>query len=213
MVVVEGLVVVALVARLQRCRDTNYRKYQKKQIQKTCRYEYLKPQREVAISLDEEKRRCLETWQKFDHRLWQVMQQSLPEVEKLVLDADQFVQQTQRGDLVLGFSDQVPWWGLARMKKQIYPADRKGKPRQKRGRDQGLQNHFRVTLMMRHVVKKLWSTAPPVGELATCLLVVPGEHCRLSNICVKTYTWLQSEEFYVCGKRVKRTAGCKVRWW
>ena len=41
------------------------------------------------------------------------------------------------------------------------------------------------------------SDEDPVGDLDVALLILPGEHCRLENICVKTKTCLEDEEFVV----------------
>ena len=56
------------------------------------------------------------------------------------------------------------------------------KKMQLRGSDQGLQSHFRITMELRHVMKNWFSDADPIGALDCGLLIVAGEHCRLSNI-------------------------------
>ena len=48
------------------------------------------------------------------------------------------------------------------------------------------------------------------GEIAGSMLIVFGVHCRLENICQTTNTWLETEEFQVGGRTVKRQAGGKV---
>ena len=85
---------------------------------------------------------------------------------------------------------------------------------QKRGVEQGLQSHFRITLELRQVIMKYCSSVQPVGGLDKALLVVPGEHCRLANIDVETNTWIETEEFVVESAGgdilVKRVAGTKT---
>ena len=88
------------------------------------------------------------------------------------------------------------------------PEDKK---RQKRGCEQGVQSHFRVTLELRHILMKWFSDADPVGALDCSLLIVAGEHCRLSNIDCSTHTWKEDEEFILKTPNgdvlVKRRAG------
>ena len=106
--------------RLEKCKDVNDRKYQTGMIMKSCRYVYLKPQRQIKISFDEEKRRVHRTWQTWDRRLWEVVQRDWRVIAKHVVDVQAFQAQVSAGDLVLGFSDQVPWWGFVQTKKQLY---------------------------------------------------------------------------------------------
>ena len=88
------------------------------------------------------------------------------------------------------------------------------KRKQKRGADQGVQSHLRITLELRHILLKFCSGDPPVGAMDKALLIVGGDHCRLANIDVETSTWIESEEFLVqtaAGPvKVKRHAGAKV---
>ena len=103
--------------------------------------------------------------------------------------------------------------GFVKAPKQLYSqhgaAKLKG-PRQTHGKDQGVQIHFRLTMELRHVVMKYFSSEAPVGSLGKALLVVAGEHCRLSNICEVTGTWKEDEEFMVGARTVRRKMGLKV---
>ena len=87
-------------------------------------------------------------------------------------------------------------------------------PKQKRGEEQGVQSHFRVTVELRHLILKYCSSQAPVGALDRSLLIVGGEHCRLDNINVENNTWIQDEEFVVktaSGEQlVERKGGCKT---
>ena len=87
-------------------------------------------------------------------------------------------------------------------------------PKQKRGEEQGVQSHFRITLELRHLILKYCSPDSPVGALDRSLLIVGGEHCRLDNIDVNTSTWIHDEEFIVktaSGEQlVQRKGGLKT---
>ena len=107
--------------RLVKLQDANYRKWQKIIIMKTCRYQFLKPQRAVKLHWDEESRRLQRTWQSWDRVLWEVVQKDAKIIGEHAIDAARFMEQVNSGDLVLGFSDQVPWWGYVKTKKQLYP--------------------------------------------------------------------------------------------
>ena len=106
--------------RLMNLKDTNYRTCQKKMIMKTCRYQYLKPQRAVKLHFDEEQRRLERTWQSWDRMLWECVQRDAKIIGEHAIDVEKFMQQVNRGDLVLGFGDQVPWWGFIQTPKQLY---------------------------------------------------------------------------------------------
>ena len=90
-------------------------------IMKSCRYVYLKPQRCVNLTFDEEQRRLHRTWQSWDRHLWEVVQNDKEIIGQFAIDVDRYREQVSRGDLVLGFSDQVPWWGFVQMPKQLCP--------------------------------------------------------------------------------------------
>ena len=105
--------------RLKKLEDMNYIKTQKKIIMKTCKYVYLEPQRQVKLSWDEEKERLHSTWKSWGRKLWQAVQKSKSIIGDIAIDPERFAEQVDAGDLVLGFSDQVPWWGYVQTKKQM----------------------------------------------------------------------------------------------
>ena len=123
-----------------------------------------------------------------------------------------FQEQVRSGGLVLGWSDQVPWWGLLNQSRTLQKAPVAGtdeSKKQGRGADADKARKFRVTLELRQVVKNYCSTdpeAPPVGVMGKSLLIVGGSHCRLSNISANG-KWLKDESFWVGKEHVQRWAG------
>ena len=80
------------------------------ELQRFCRFRLLKSQRETSLSPFLEHARALRTWQSFDYNLWRASLKS-PEQPRVAAE-ELFLKQVQAGNLVLGFSDAVPWWGL-----------------------------------------------------------------------------------------------------
>jgi hypothetical protein len=128
------------------------------------------------------------------------------------VDANRAAENVQ--NCVLGFSDQVPWWGW----KQLYTEEefqKKGKsagglqemPLQKRGWDNEQAAKWRITVELRQVILNYFAEgADPVGVMGRTLIVVPGVHCRLSNID-DAGCWKKTEKFFVGKKRIVRRAG------
>ena len=80
------------------------------ELQRFCRFRLLKSQRETSLSPFLEHARALRTWQSFDYNLWRASLQK-PEQPRVAAE-ELFLQQVRAGNLVLGWSDAVPWWGL-----------------------------------------------------------------------------------------------------
>ncbi len=206
-------------ARLQRIAGTwNYRKWYMTELMKACRCRYLKPQRQTKLSYEEEEVRCRLTWQQWDRRMWDIAFGGPEVLKRLVVDPDHL--QSRLEDCVLGFSDQVPWWGLVGSKKQVYCewelckkklADAGETLQQLRGHDNDTAMKFRITVELRQVILNYFSTTQdPIGVLGPTLLVVGGAtHCRLSNISADG-KWLESESFVVHGKEVRHCQGRPV---
>ena len=74
----------------------------------------------MNIGFEEEKKRLHRTWQSWDRVLWEVLQKDRRIVAEHAIDVDRYQKQVDAGDLVLGFSDQVPWWGFVKTPKQMY---------------------------------------------------------------------------------------------
>ena len=120
----EGVRMRQLQDKLKKLETTDNRKGLKKAILKYCRYAYLKPQRQVSISLEEECRRAHQTWRSWDYMLWVAASKDLELLKAYIIDPVAWRQQVDGGDLVLGWSDQVPWWGYLKTMKQLYSGGR-----------------------------------------------------------------------------------------
>ena len=118
---------------------------------------------------------------------------------------------------IIGFSDQVPWWGMVKQGKQLYmkheydkvEAKAAGEPAQKRGWDDDQASKFRITVELRQVVKGWFGSGVPTGELGDSLVIVPGTHARLSNIS-EDGRWVKTEKFKIGNKKAVRIAGGKA---
>ena len=100
--------------------STDYRKWQKGQIMRKCRYAYLKPQRQIKITFEEEMKRCHHRWKQFDFVQHQALSRDEKVLKNLVIDPAAWRSHVDSGNLVLGFSDQVPWWGFLQTPRQMY---------------------------------------------------------------------------------------------
>jgi hypothetical protein len=119
-------------------------------------------------------------------------------------------------DCVIGFSDQVPWWGLVSQSKQLYAVweyskkvqqARGEKMSQKRGHDNDEAAKFRITVELRQVILNYFSPdKDPIGVMGPSLVVVGGTHARLSNIS-EDGKWVEDEVFIVGNERVHRRKG------
>ena len=78
----------------------------------------LKPQRMLSLTLHEEMCRVFETWKDWDWKLYMICFGPMSWLEKQVCDATAFRKNLR--NLVLSFSDQVPFWVLVQGAKQLY---------------------------------------------------------------------------------------------
>ena len=78
----------------------------------------LKPQRMLSLTLHEEMCRVFETWKDWDWKLHMVCFGPMSWLEKQVCNATAFRKNLR--NLVLSFSDQVPFWVLVKAAKQLY---------------------------------------------------------------------------------------------
>ncbi len=69
---------------------------------------FLKPQRLVNLTIDEEKHRAICTWQGFDLRLWQVAFGTEEDLGSYVANFEDFKANVKH--TVIAMSDQVPFW-------------------------------------------------------------------------------------------------------
>ena len=199
----------ARLAHMQRPKYANY----VNEIRRFCQLRYLKPQRQLKLTPEMEAERCMKTWQMFDHCMHSMCFADRATLQGMVLDPEALQRDIQR--CVIGFSDQVPWWGMVQQEKQLYMAAEVGKNagqmKQLRGHDDEVASKFRVTLELRQLVHH-WFSADhdPVDMLGKSLLIVAGVRCRLSNIDGEG-RWVQDETFKVAGEVVHRQKGHSAR--
>ena len=209
-----------LQQRLEKLQTLTYRRWYADELQRFCQFRLLKTQRETSLSPFLEHARCVRTWQSFDYNLWRACLET-PEKPRVAVEA-KFLEQVRSGGLVLGWSDQVPWWGLLNSSRTLKKAPVAGTnetKKQGRGPDADEARKFRVTLELRQVLKNYCSNDPdavPVGLQGKSLLLVGGVHCRLSNIS-EDGKWLQDESFWIGGEHVQRLKGnsvgtCMLEW-
>ena len=202
-----------LKARLANMKRSQYAKNYVEEIRRFCQVRHLKPQRQLNLSPEEEADRCKKTWQMFDHCMHSMCFADRDTLQEMVLDPEALQRDIQ--SCVIGFSDQVPWWGMVQQEKQLYLAAEVGKNagqmKQLRGHDDDIASKFRVTLELRQLVLNWFSAdQDPVDMLGKSLLVVAGVRCRLSNIDGEG-RWVQDETFKVGGEVVSRQKGHSAR--
>ena len=165
--------------------NDHYRKWYALELVKATKCRLMKPQRQIKLSCEEEQLRCQLTWQQFDCRLWDVAFADEATIKRMVVDAQSFIQ--NREDAVLGFSDQVHWWGWVSQAKQLYAEweyQEKGSAgvqgmMHNRGHDNNQANKFGITVELRQVILNYFSADKnPVGYLGRSLVVVGGAHAR-----------------------------------
>ncbi len=190
----------------------------------------LKPQRLISLSLDEERRRCHESWHMFDCALQLACFSPLPELGEHVLQPERFREQLrQHGCIVM--SDQIPFFVKIAPGKQLYAPwevvskSSSGTMRtvrsspisedvqgmhQLRGEASGNQDKYRVTVDVEQVLRNYFSEeAEPISEWGLTSVIFPGCHLRMSNVS-DSDTWLQDEVFTYNGQQVVRKAGEKL---
>jgi len=127
--------------RLEKLQHTVYRRWFADELQRFCQFRLLKSQRETSLTPALEHARCLRTWQSFDYNLWRACLEK-PEKARVAVEA-KFLEQVRCGDLVLGWSDQVPWWGLLNSSRTLKKAPEAGTDQKKKqGRTGALELSF-----------------------------------------------------------------------
>ena len=103
--------------RLLKLQSRSYHQWYGDELQRYCRFRLLKSQRETALSPFQEHARAVRTWQSFDWNLWRACLEIPPEPR--VAAEDLFLEQVRAGNLVLGWSDAVPFWALLQCGKTL----------------------------------------------------------------------------------------------
>ena len=148
-----------------------------------------------------------------------------------VSDAASFIE--NRHETVLGFSDQIPLWISSEGGPKVFHCSEVTKNKamrqeQAEGRLKGCQvqellshkrdagfseeTRFRITVEARQLVRKFFSKdfdEEPEAQVYKTLVVVPGVHCRLSNIS-EDGRWLADESFSYGGELIERKKGESV---
>ena len=167
-----------LKARLEKLQKKPYHCWYGDELQRFCRFRNLKSQRETSLNPFLEHARCLRTWQSFDYNLWRACLKN-PEQPRVAAE-ELFLEQVEAGNLVLGWSDAVPWWGLLNSSttlKKAPEAGTKQSRRQSRGANADEARKFRITLELRQLLMNYCSADPaaaPVGVMGKSLLIVGG---------------------------------------
>ena len=77
-----------------------------------------KPQRLVSLTYEEEERRALRSWHRFDWKLNLACFRPLEELAEVVRDPEAF--RTNVRDLVIFMNDQIPMWLKLKPGQQVY---------------------------------------------------------------------------------------------
>ena len=143
-----------LKVRLEKLKKKKYNDSYRTEVLKFCQVSLRKPQRQLQLTPTEEADRCRLTWQMFDRRLYDMCFGDMKALQDLVVDAAYVREHIKSA--VIGFSDQVPWWGFVQVEKQLYLHSElkksSGGPTQMRGFDNDAAAKFRVALELRQLV-------------------------------------------------------------
>ena len=104
--------------RLVKLGGIDYCKWYKKELMKACECRFLKPQRQLKLAYGEEAVRCKLTWQMLDRRIWDLAFGGTEVLKRFIVKPEDAVGNLEHA--VIGFSDQVPWWGMVKQGKQLY---------------------------------------------------------------------------------------------
>ena len=182
-----------------------------------------KTQYQTKLSPAAEAHRVKCTWKSFDKVIHEVGMADVKKLKQLFTLSEDMPDAevlAMRDEVVIGFSDQVPWWGMSIVEEELHSKSelksggglnggRSGRA-QTRGQCSKEGSHWRVTLELRHVVKNWFGEGTPQGSQCEAALVVPGVHCRLDNISDEG-KWLEDEEFWVGSEKKTRVKGQSAR--
>ena len=214
----------ALKERVQRLETKRgYKKSFATRLVEDCKGRMLQPGRMSTLSVEEEKARVKAGWQQFDHALHLAAFGSEEELGKYVANPGQLLQCKE--DLVIGFSDQIPFWVKCPRTRQVYceaevsktaaKSEKKPAGKEPEAKDSTLRRcsgdaadeKCRITYEARQLILNyLKPGTTPAGVVAAGALVVKGIHARLHNIDAAG-NWIESESFTYAGREYCRTAG------
>ena len=127
----------------------------------------------LKLAYGEEAARCKLTWQMLDRRIWDLAFGGTEVLKKYFVKPEDAIGNLEHA--VIGFSDQVPWWGMMKQGKQLYmkhehnkaAAKTAGEPSQKRGWDDDQASKLRIVVELRQIVKGWSGSGVPTGSLQT----------------------------------------------
>lgn len=187
-------------------------------LMRATRCRFLKPQRVVQLSLEEEQKRAEATWKCYDMALHDVAFGTEKKRAEMFASPEQALKHSSECSLL--FSDEVPFWVKIGASKQLYSETEVTRKKQhsekpafsqKRTRAHAESDRYRVTLECLQIVRGYFDEGrEPLGEIGKSSLVLGGAHCRLSNISDND-TWIADEAFIWQGREVVRKAGQSTR--
>ena len=104
--------------RLEMLKKVDYAKNYRQSLQKATGCLFLKPQRQLKLTFAEEQLRCKLTWQMLDRKIWEAAFGGEAGWKRYSVAPHRAAARVK--ECVLGFSDQVPWWGMIARPKQLY---------------------------------------------------------------------------------------------
>ena len=226
----------AIEGRLQALRNNvKYLETYKKRLVAVCGLKLRRPQRVTKMSPAEEQCSTELGWQLYDRALWLAGCAPVEELSKHVLQPERYA---EKENIILGFSDQVPYWigletdrqlyleGEFRQQSQpgvVFSSDVQHSQKltdqtQTRSEVEGGPGKARVTVELRQVILDYFVDGKePEGLNADTLIIFPGKRARLENISEEG-TFIVDECFEVAGepptiRKAGQSAGNLMRTW
>jgi len=209
------------------------------QMQRLFKARLLKPNRLIALTMDQEKRKVLEGWWAWDYLQWLAAFAPLELLGEHVIQPLEFREGLKSA--VICMSDQMPYFIKLKPGKQIYAdgeyASKKsyiknqeayapGGGSQKketlvgeattahlRGESHGTQDKFRITVDLEQVCYGWFNdNEEPKAGWGITSIIMTGAHFREHNVATHDgrHFWLEDESFVVDGKQVTRKKGDPV---
>ena len=208
------------------------------QMMKLFRCRFLKPQRLIHLSLDQECERLLETWAWWDKSLHLAAFEDLEKLKDQVVNPDDYRKHVRK--TVIAMSDQMPFWIKLVPGKQLYLPGEFQKTKKKlteaeknsqlggsasqstatainaegmtqtRGSSHSEQDKFRITVDTEQVLYGFFDeTQKPVADLGITSVIFTGSHFNAQNVS-EDRTWLSTDTAWINGAQKTWEAGKPV---
>ena len=207
------------------------------QMQKLFNARFLTPNRLVALTIDQEKKRVLEGWWAWDYLQWMAAFAPLEVLGEHIIQPEKFREGLKSA--VICMSDQMPYFIKLRPGKQLYAEGEYAETKTKypeayatgggsqkvetlvgaattthlRGESHGTQDKFRITVDLEQVCYGWFDdqVEPKAGWGITSIILI-GAHFREHNVVTHDgrHFWKEDESFCVDGKQVSRKKGDPV---